>query len=118
MDTGTLIQERNGELYVGESRVLVHVIATHYNQGRTPEQIHESFPTISRDDVLATIAYYVEHNDELDARFAEDERAYDEWWATYRAENAAFHDAMEARFAAAREQRRAREARLGEAAGT
>lgn len=118
MDTDKLIQERYGELYVGPSRVLVWVIADHYNQGQTPDQIHESFPTISLPEVLGTIIYYLEHKNELDARFEADERAYQEWWKSYRAANAEFHDAMEARFRAARERRREQEAQLGEAAGT
>lgn len=117
MDTDKLIQERDGELYVGPSRVLVWVIADHFNQGRTPDEIHESFPTISLTEVMGTLIYYLEHKDELDARFAADQRAYDKWWAEYRAANAEFHDAMEARFKAARQQRREQAAQLGEAAG-
>lgn len=117
MDTDKLIQERRGELYVGPSRVLVWVIADHHNEGRTPEQIHESFPTISLPEVMGTIIYYLEHKDDLDARFEADDRAFQEWWTQYRAANAEFHDAMEARFRAARKQRREQEAQLGEAAG-
>lgn len=117
MDTDKLIQERRGELYVGPSRVLVWVIADHSNQGRTPDQIHASFPTVSLPEVLGTIIYYLEHKDELDARFAEDQCAYEEWWTAYRAANAEFHDAMEARFRAARQLRREQEAQVGEAAG-
>src|SRR5579884_788933 len=106
MDTDKLIQERDGELYVGPSRVLVSVIAAYFEQGQTPEQIHDGFPSISLVEVLGTIDYYLEHKDELDARFADDQRLADERWATYRAANAEFFDAMHERFEAARRQRR------------
>ncbi len=105
MDTDKLIQERSGELYVGPSRVLVWVIADHHNQGQTPDQIHESFPTISLPEVLGTIIYYLEHKDDLDARFAEDERRFEEWSAANRAAHAEFYNSMKARIEAARKQR-------------
>jgi len=116
VDTDALIQERNGEFFVGPTRVLVWVIAAAHERGATPEEIQASFPTLSLAQVRDVIAYYLEHQVELAARFAEDERAFDEWWATYRAANVEFHDAMEARFEAARKQRRALGLQTGEVA--
>jgi uncharacterized protein (DUF433 family) len=116
MDTDALIQERNGEIFVGPTRVLVWVIAAAHERGETPEQIQASFPTLSLAQVRDVIAYYLEHRVELDARFAEDERAFNEWWTTYRAANVGFHDAMEARFEAARKQRRELGIQAGEVA--
>jgi uncharacterized protein (DUF433 family) len=116
MDTDKLIQERYGELYVGPSRVLVWVIAASHERGETPEQIHENFPTISLAEVMGTIIYYLEHKEELDARFAEDERRFDEQMAANRAAHAEFYAAMKARIEAARKQRRERGEQVGEVA--
>jgi hypothetical protein len=95
----------------------VWVIAAALNRGETPEEIQAHFPSLSLAQVQGVVGYYQDHREDLDARFSEDQRAYDEWWATYRGANAEFHDVMEARFEAARKQRRTREARLGEATG-
>jgi uncharacterized protein (DUF433 family) len=116
MDTDKLIQERNGELYVGPTRVLVWVIAAAYERGETLERIHEGFPTISLTEVMGTIIYYLEHKEELVARFAEDERVFEEWAAANRAANAEFIDAMRARIEASRQRRRESGEQVGEAA--
>jgi uncharacterized protein (DUF433 family) len=116
MDTDKLISERDGELFVGPSRVLVWVIAAAHERGETPEEIQANFPTISLAQVRGVIGYYLERQEELDARFAEDERRFDEWYAGYRAANAEVFDAMHARFEAARKQRRELDSKASEAA--
>jgi uncharacterized protein (DUF433 family) len=115
MDTDTLIQERDGELFVGQSRALVWVIAAH-ERGETPEQIQANFPTISLDQVRGVSEYYAEHQAELDVRFAEDERRFNEWYAGCRTANAAIFDAMHDRFESARKRRRERAAQEDEVA--
>jgi uncharacterized protein (DUF433 family) len=116
MDTDKLIQERDGDLYVGPSRVLVPVIATNYNRGARPEEIQERFPTLTLAEVYGAILYYLEHKDELDVRFAEEELRREEFWAAHHAAHAEFHDAMHARFEAARQQKRERGEYANEAA--
>lgn len=116
MDTDKLITERHGGLFVGPSRVLVENIVVAREQGRTPEQIQESFPTLSLTEIYGAILYYLEHKEELDARFAEDERKFKEWDAANRAAHAEFIEAMRARFETAREQRREAAVQAGEAA--
>src|SRR5579884_2014178 len=94
LDTEKLISERHGGLFVGPSRVLVEHIVIAREQGRTPEQIHESFPTLALTEIYGAILYYLEHKEVLDARFAEDERKFEEWDATNRAAHAEFIEAM------------------------
>ncbi len=116
MDTDQLISERDGELFVGPSRVMVWIIAAARARGETPEEIQENFPSLTLAQVYGTIVYYLEHQETLDARFAEDQRVYDKWWAAHRAAHAEFFDAMHARFEAARKQRREHAEQVGEAA--
>jgi hypothetical protein len=96
--------------------VLVENVVIAREQGQTPEEIQGNFPSLSLIEVYGAILYYLEHKEELDARFAEDERVADERWAAYRASNAEFFDRMHARFEEARRQRRERAEQVGEAA--
>jgi uncharacterized protein (DUF433 family) len=104
MNTDLLIRASESDLFVGESRVLLRNIVTARARGETPEQIQANFPSLSLAQVHGAIVYYLEHQDELDARFAEDDHALDEAHAENRAANASFLDEMRARFASIRTQ--------------
>jgi uncharacterized protein (DUF433 family) len=101
VNTDNLTRERDGNLLVAASRVSLQTIVTARRRGETPEAIQENFPTLSLAEVYGTLTYYFEHRDELDARFAEEQRVLDELDAANRAAHADFFDAMRARFAAA-----------------
>lgn len=116
MDTDKLIQERHGELYVGPSRVLVENIAIARGWGQAPEEIQENFPSLTLIQVYGALLYYLERQEELDARFAEDQRIRDERHAAHRAAHAEFHDAMRARIEAARQRKRELDVHGNEAA--
>ena len=81
MNTDLLIRALGSDLFVGE----------------TPEQIQANFPTLTLAQVHGAIVYYLEHQNELDARFAAEDQALDEAHAENRAANAAFLDDMRAR---------------------
>lgn len=55
-----------GTIRVSGTRLTLDVLLGAYFQGRTPEQIHESFDVVSVEDVYAVIAYYLRHKDEID----------------------------------------------------
>jgi uncharacterized protein (DUF433 family) len=104
MNTDLLIRASESDLFVGESRVLLRNIVTARARGETPEQIQANFPTLSLAQVHGAIVYYLEHQEELDARFAEEEHALDEAHAENRAANADFFNAMRARLEARKSQ--------------
>jgi len=56
---------------VGGSRVSLASIVFLHQQGATPEQIQERFPSVALSDVCAAIAYYLRHRAEVDAHLAE-----------------------------------------------
>ncbi|MBE2271909.1 MAG: DUF433 domain-containing protein [Anaerolinea sp.] len=62
--------DEHGVIRVGNTRVTLDTIIARYRQGDTPEAIHEGFPTISVSDIYAMIAYYLAHQEELDAYLA------------------------------------------------
>ena len=43
------------------------VIVARHLQGLTPEQIHESFPSVPLTDIYAVVSYYLAHREEIDA---------------------------------------------------
>jgi uncharacterized protein (DUF433 family) len=48
-------------------RIGVDNVIDYYLQGCTPEQIEEHFPTLSLEQIYATITYYLHHKNEVDA---------------------------------------------------
>ena len=62
-----LRMDEHGGIRVSGTRVTLDVIIARYQQGNSPEAIHESFDTVPVTDIYAIIAYYLAHRDELDA---------------------------------------------------
>lgn len=55
------------------TRVALDSIIYQFQQGRSPEAIQDAFPALSLSQVYAAIAYYLDHQDELDAYLAHNE---------------------------------------------
>jgi hypothetical protein len=47
--------------------VTLDTLVGEFRDGATPEQIQDSFPSLSLGAVYGVIAYYLEHRDEVDA---------------------------------------------------
>ncbi|MGZ3678185.1 MAG: DUF433 domain-containing protein [Ktedonobacterales bacterium] len=105
MNTESLIRDVSGELFRGASRVLLQNVVTARARGETPEQIQENFPSLSLSQVYGAITYYLEHQADLDTRFAEDLRTLNELHAKNHAAHRESFDSMHARFEAARGRR-------------
>jgi uncharacterized protein (DUF433 family) len=65
------VQQREGELYVGESRVTLYSIIANWRRGEGPESIQQAFPSLPLVAIYGAITYYLEHQAGLDARFQE-----------------------------------------------
>lgn len=73
------IEERNGELYAGTTRVTMRSIILGWTQrSYAPEQIVQSYPSVSLEEVYGVIAYYLGHRTELDERFAREHEAFEQ----------------------------------------
>jgi uncharacterized protein (DUF433 family) len=55
------------------TRVALDSIIYKFQQGRSPESIQDSFPALSLSQVYAAIAYYLDHQTELDGYLARNE---------------------------------------------
>jgi uncharacterized protein (DUF433 family) len=68
------IEERNGGLYVAGTRVSLDSVAISFQEGDSPEQIVQSFPTLQLWQVYGAIAYYLENEKNINDYIAEGER--------------------------------------------
>jgi uncharacterized protein (DUF433 family) len=68
-----LANDAHGVVRVGGTRITLDVIVHSFDAGASPEEIVQSFPTLSLPDVYATIAYVLRHRSEVDAYLAEQE---------------------------------------------
>lgn len=102
MQTAEYVREREGELFVGSTRVTLRSVIEDWKRDRTPEQIMEDFPSVPLAAVYGSIATYLERREELERRFAEDDAAYTLAKAATEAADPAFYAEMRARFARVR----------------
>lgn len=65
-----LITDQHGVVRVAGTRVTLEVIVHAFDAGASPEEIVESFPTLTLSDVYATITYLLRHRSEVDAYLA------------------------------------------------
>jgi uncharacterized protein (DUF433 family) len=59
--------DEHGAIRVSNTRVTLDTLLARYQQGDSPESIHDGFPTVPLTDIYAIIAYYLVHRDEVDA---------------------------------------------------
>ena len=64
--TVPLVQESDGTVHVTGSRVTLDTLVGAFQKGATAEQILDSFPSLSLQQIYGTIAYYLEHQPEVE----------------------------------------------------
>jgi uncharacterized protein (DUF433 family) len=70
------IDQEDGALRIGGTRVGLSSVVAHFQEGQTPEHIVESFPTVTLAQVYGAIAYYLENKKPIDDFFAEVDREF------------------------------------------
>jgi uncharacterized protein (DUF433 family) len=65
---------RQGRPCLRGTGITVHTIAADYLDGATPAQILEDFPHATIAGIMAALAYYEAHREEVDADFERDYR--------------------------------------------
>jgi uncharacterized protein (DUF433 family) len=96
------VEARDGTVYIGKSRVTLETIILKWQAGDTPEALHQGFPTVPLAAIYGAIAYYLEHQEELDQMFREDQQRYEAERAAAEAANPEFYARMRQRLAEAR----------------
>lgn len=59
--------DEGGVLRVGKSRVSIDLVVQQYESGMDPDDIARAYDTLNLADVHAVIAYYLRHQDEVQA---------------------------------------------------
>ena len=71
------INQEDGALRIAGTRVSLDSVVAHFQEGRTPEQIANSFPTVTLAQAYGAVAYYLENKDLIDAHIAEIEQEFE-----------------------------------------
>jgi uncharacterized protein (DUF433 family) len=67
-----------GAIRVGKTRVLFVLVVRAFKTGETPERIVEAYDVLSLADVYGAIAYYLRHQEEVEAYLRQYDRAAEE----------------------------------------
>jgi uncharacterized protein (DUF433 family) len=70
----------NESIRVAGTRVGIETILRDYKQGASPEEIVLRYPTLSLEQVHATITYYLANQDKVDAYLKEVSQRQEEAW--------------------------------------
>lgn len=68
------VEQRNGGYYVAGARVSLDSLVYAFRRGASPESIRRSFPVLTLEQVYGAIAFYLAHEQEVDAYLLESER--------------------------------------------
>jgi uncharacterized protein (DUF433 family) len=71
------IYQLNRSLYVAGSAVSLDSVVIHYQEGASPAQIVESFPTLQLWQVYGALAYYLQHEQLIGEYVTEGEREFE-----------------------------------------
>lgn len=66
-DVPPLHEDGSGAVRVGTTRVLLDFVVRAFQDGATAEAIVQRYPSLGLPDVYAVIAYYLRHQDEVEA---------------------------------------------------
>lgn len=65
-----LTRDADGYMRMSGHRISLHDIVHFYNQGYSPEMLADAFPTLSLALIHRAIAYYLDHQADVDAAMA------------------------------------------------
>jgi uncharacterized protein (DUF433 family) len=71
---GEYIEQHHRGYYIAGTRVSLDSIVYSFNEGKSPEAIHEDFPLLKRAQIYGAIAFYLDHQAEIDEYLARTER--------------------------------------------
>jgi uncharacterized protein (DUF433 family) len=72
------VEMRNGGYYVAGSRVSLASIVYEYHEGAAPETIRQNFPSLSLEQIHGAIAFYLGHQEQVEAYLSELEKKWEE----------------------------------------
>ena len=76
--TSEYIEERNGGYYIAGTRISLDSVVYSFNQGKSPDAIQQSFPTLKLAQIYGAIAFYLDHQPEVRRYLETEERRIQE----------------------------------------
>ncbi len=70
--------DQNGALRVGKTKVSLDSVVYAFQQGHSPETIHQQFPPLSLEEIYGAITYYLANREEVDRYLERQEQLWDE----------------------------------------
>lgn len=86
----------DGEYTVTGSRVLLDSIVYGFQDGRSPESILQSFPSLTLAQVYGALTFYLDHQAEIEAYLTQRQKEYSVRYQAARAYDPAFYQRLEA----------------------
>lgn len=71
------IEERDGGYYIAGTRISLDSVVYAFRRGAPPESIRRSYPLLTLEEVYGAIAYYLAHQEQIDAHLKEQEARYE-----------------------------------------
>ena len=71
------IEQRNGGYYLAGTRISLDSVVCSFNQGQSPETIQEDFPSLKRAHIYGAIAFYLDHQAEIDKYLEDTKREFE-----------------------------------------
>ena len=75
--SGEYIEQRNGGYYVAGTRISLDSVVYSFHRGNSPESIQGEYPLLKRSQIYGAIAFYLDHQSEIDAYLDEKEAEID-----------------------------------------
>ena len=70
------IEQRNGGYFVAGTRISLDSVVYSFKEGQSPERIQEDFPLLNLAKIYGAIAFYLDHQSEVDQYLDGAERQY------------------------------------------
>jgi uncharacterized protein (DUF433 family) len=77
-ETTTYVEQRNGGYYIVDSRIAIDSIVYAFQDGASPEQIAQSFPLLTLEQIYGAITFYLAQRNSIDAYLAEQEKVFEQ----------------------------------------
>lgn len=71
------IEQRDRGYYLAGTRISLDSVVYSFQEGNSPETIQEDFPLLKRAQIYGAIAFYLDHQAEIDKYLAETEREFE-----------------------------------------
>jgi uncharacterized protein (DUF433 family) len=71
------IIKKNGGYYIADSRVSLDSVVYAFREGRSPESIRWSYPSLTLEEVYGAIAFYLANQKKIDKYLVESEKEFE-----------------------------------------